>query len=227
MVYSYSYRRQVPGFPSLAIQQHDIVAFALSKALKIDKEVVEYATKNLLVEEREEFEVFLRSMVDGSTVIISSLSILSDRAEELIKVINCMLTHNINLWIVDANMRLNRDTSMVSIFPLLNELRKDSSEKTKSIGRPKGSKSNSKFDVHHGEIISLLSEGTSVSAIARILEVSRSSLKDYIESRGIKELVEGTGKQAREGSVQKDMDNIILICPFEEAQRLKEEKGNR
>lgn len=229
MVYSYSYRRQVPGFPSLATQQHDIIAFALSKELKIDKEVVEYATKNLLIEEREEFETFLRSMVDGNTVIVASLAILSDRAEELIKVINCMLTHNVNLWIVDANMLLNRDSSLIDICPLLNELRKESSEKTKNIGRPKGSKSNSKFDVHHGEIISLLSEGTSVSAIARILEVSRSSLKDYIESRGIKELVEGTGKQARESTLQKGMDNIILICPFDEAQKSKEkqEKGNR
>ena len=229
MVYSYSYRRQVPGFPSLATQQHDIIAFALSKELKIDKEVVEYATKNLLIEEREEFETFLRSMVDGNTVIVASLAILSDRAEELIKVINCMLTHNVNLWIVDANMLLNRDSSLIDICPLLNELRKESSEKTKNIGRPKGSKSNSKFDVHHGEIISLLSEGTSVSAIARILEVSRSSLKDYIESRGIKELVEGTGKQARESTLQKGMDNIILICPFDEAQKSKEkqEKGTR
>ena len=224
MVYSYSYRRQVPGFPSLATQQHDIIAFALSKNLKIDKEVVEYATKNLLIEERDEFETFLRSMVNGNTVIVASLAILSDRAEELIKVINCMLTHNVNLWIVDANMLLNRDSTLIDICPLLNELRKESSEKTKSIGRPKGSKSNSKFDVHHGEIISLLSEGTSVSAIARILEVSRSSLKDYIESRGIKELVEGTGKQAREGTLEKGMDNIILICPFDEAEKLKKGK---
>lgn len=221
----YSYRRQIPRFPSLATQQHDIIAFALSKNLKIDKEVVEYATKNLLIEEREEFETFLRSMVNGNTVIVASLAILSDRAEELIKVINCMLTHNVNLWIVDANMLLNRDSSLIDICPLLNELRKESSEKTKRIGRPKGSKSNSKFDVHHSEIISLLSEGTSVSAIARILEVSRSSLKDYIESRGIKELVDGTGKQVRENTMQRGMDNIILICPFDEAQKLK--KGNK
>jgi len=221
----YSYRRQIPGFPSLATQQHDIIAFALSKNLKIDKEVVEYATKNLLIEEREEFETFLRSMVNGNTVIVASLAILSDRAEELIKAINCMLTHNVNLWIVDANMLLNRDSRLIDICPLLNELRKESSEKTKRTGRPKGSKSNSKFDVHHSEIISLLSEGTSVSAIARILEMSRSSLKDYIESRGIKELVDGTSKQVRENTMQRGMDNIILICPFDEAQKLK--KGNK
>jgi len=220
----YAYIRQVPGFPHLADQQRDILSFSLKEELEIDKEVVEYATKNLLVDEREEFEAFLHSMQDGSMVIVSSLFILSDRAEELIKVINCMLSHNITLWIADSDMKMNKETKMVDIFPLLNELRQEEKEKTNQIGRPKGSKSSSKFDVYRGKIISLLSEGESVSAIARELKVSRSSLKDYIESRGIKELVEGAWKQMRETQSVRGMDNILLICPFEEAKKAKEQK---
>jgi len=220
----YAYIRQVPGFPHLADQQRDILSFSLKEDLKIDKEVVEYATKNLLVDEREEFEEFLQSMQDGTTVIVSSLFILSDRAEELIKVINCMLSHNVTLWIVDSNMKMNKETKMVDIFPLLNKLRQEEKEKTNQIGRPKGSKSSSKFDIYRGEIISLLSEGESVSAIARELKVSRSSLKDYIESRGIKELVEGAWKQMQETQSVRGMDNILLICPFEEAKKIKEQK---
>jgi len=220
----YAYIRQVPGFPHLADQQRDILSFSLQEDLKIDKEVVEYATKNLLIDEREEFEEFLQSMQDGNTVVVSSLFILSDRAEELIKVINCMLSHNVTLWISDSNMKMNKETNMVDIFPLLNELRQEEKEKTNQIGRPKGSKSSSKFDVYRGDIISLLSEGESVSAIARELEVSRSSLKDYIESRGIKELVEGAWKQMRETQSVRGMDNILLICPFEEAKKAKEQK---
>ncbi len=220
----YAYMRQVPGFPHLTTQQSDILSFSLKKELKIDKEVVEYATKNLLLEDREEFEEFLQSMQEGNTVIVSSLFILSDRVEDLIKVINCMLRHRVNLWIVNSNMLMNQETNMVDIFPLLNELRKEEKEKTNHIGRPKGSKSSSKFDVYQREIISLLSEGMSVSAIARELEVSRSSLKDYIESRGIKELMEGAWKQMRETQNVRDMDNIVLICPFEEARKAKEQK---
>ena len=221
MVYTYSYRRQVPGFPSLATQQHEIHAFALAKNLKIDKEVVEYATKNLLLEEREEFETFLRSMQEGNTVIVSSLLSLSDRADELIKVINCILTHRIDLWVASSGILINRETNMVEIFPLLNTLRQEKKE-NRQIGRPKGSKSSSKFDVYHGKIVSLLMEGYSVSAIARELEVSRSSLKDYIESRSIKDLVEGVGTYMNHDGLEKGMDNIILICPFEETQKLKE-----
>lgn len=220
----YAYMRQVPGFPHLTTQQSNILSFALQKELKIDKEVVEYATKNLPLDEREEFEAFLQTMQDGYTVIISSLSILSDRVEELIKVINCMLSHNVNLWISDSRMLMNKDTNMVDIFPLLNALRAEEKEKTKQIGRPKGSKSSSKFDVHQREIISLLSQGMSVSAIARELSVSRSSLKDYIESRGIKDLVDGAWIEMNESNSAKGVENIVLICPFEEARKVKEEQ---
>jgi DNA invertase Pin-like site-specific DNA recombinase len=211
----YAYIRQAPGFPQLATQQRDILSFLLNKELEVDKEVVEYATKNLPIDERKEFEGFLQSMTDGNTVIVSSLTILSDKVEELIKVINCMLSHNVNLWIVSANTLMNKETNMVDIFPLLNELRQDEKEKTNHIGRPKGSKSSSKFDVYQGQILSLLVKGTSVSAIARELEVSRSSLKDYIESRGMKDLAEGTWADAYTSRHEVDMDNVLLICPFE------------
>lgn len=221
----YTFIRQAPNFPTLASQQNDIMAFTVQKGLHIDHEVVEYATKNLLIDEREDFEAFLQTMQDNYTVVVASLSILSTRTEELVKVINCMLSHNVNLWVVDVNIVLNRESNMVDIFPLVDQLREDKKEKTQQIGRPKGSKSTSKFDVYHAEIVSLLSEGQSVSAIARELEVSRSSLKDYIESRGIKELVEGAGKQVREAGNVSQMDNVLLICPFEKEAQEKYKKA--
>jgi len=219
----YAYIRQAPGLPQLASQQREILSFLLGKELEVDKEVVEYATKNLPIDERKEFEEFLQSMVDGNTVIVSSLTILSDKVEELIKVINCILSHNVNLWIVSANTLMNKETNMVDIFPLLNELRQEEKEKTNHIGRPKGSKSSSKFDVYQGQILSLLVKGASVSAIARELEVSRSSLKDYIESRKMKELAGGTWADVYTSGREIDMDNVLLICPFEK----KSEKNKK
>jgi len=220
----YAYMRQVPGFPHLTTQQSDILSFSLKHALKIDKEVVEYATKNLLLDERKDFEEFLKTMKEGNTVIVSSLFVLSDKVEELIKVINCMLSHEVDLWIVDSNMVMNKETNMVEIFPLLNELRQEEKEKTNQIGRPKGSKSSSKFDVYQREIITYLGEGMSVSAIARELDVSRSSLKDYIESRGIKELIEGSWIEMNKAKTSRGVDNTILICPFEKEREENKQK---
>jgi len=222
----FSYIRQVPGFEPLALQQQNIGIFSLQKELTIDKEVVEYASKNLPLDEREDFDKFLQSMVKGNTIIVYELSILSNRAEELIKIITCVLSHEVNLWITNINLCINKETKMANIFPLLNQLRTEEKEKNNIIGRPKGSKSSSKFDVYQGEIIRMLGEGMTVSAIARELEVSRSSLKDYIESRGIKELVQSAWKQMHNSHIISEMDNVVLICPFEEAQRLKDLKAS-
>ena len=49
--------------------------------------------------------------------------------------------------------------------------------------------SKSKFDIHRPFVIELLEKNTSISEIAKILNVSRTSLKDYVNSRGLKELV--------------------------------------
>ncbi|MDQ7083849.1 MAG: recombinase family protein [Sulfurovum sp.] len=168
------------------VNNKEIHHLAVEKSIRIDKEVVEYASKNLPLEERKEFEAFLRSMTEGNTIIVSSLSILSDKADELIKVINCVLTHEVDLWIANTGMLINKNTRMAEIFPLLNNLRDEGKEQSRQTGRPKGSQSTSKFDVYHAQIVSLLSQGLSVSAISRELEVSRSSLKDYIASRNIK-----------------------------------------
>lgn len=207
----YCYTRQAPGLKPLFSQHKDIVAFSVINALSIDQEVVEHATKKFFLEERKEFEDFLQTIKNGDTVIISALNIVSDRVEELIKVIHCLLSHHAHLWIVDAGIRIDQQSSVTTLVPLLDRLREEE-QKINQIGRPKGSKSSSKFDVYQREIMTLLSEGLSVSAIARKLEVSRSSLKDYIESRQIKELVESSWID-RDDEAQ--MDNVVLICPFQ------------
>lgn len=206
--------RQVPNFDNLVAQKNAIIAFSHSRNIDVEQEVVEYATKDLPIDERKEFESFLKSLAEGSyTVLVSSLSILSTRVDELVKIINCMLSHEVDLWICDRGLLINKECRMTEIFPLLEEYRKKPKGEV-HIGRPKGSKSSSKFDIYHSEIMTLLAQKHSVSAIARILDVSRSSLKDYIASRGLKSLVASIGNAVQDFS-DKEVDNIVLICPFE------------
>ena len=221
---TYAYMRQIPNLENLVSQKQNILTFSHHENLKIEQEVVEYATKNLFIEERKDFETFLKSLSSGEhTVIVSSLAILSTRVDELVKIIGCVLSHNVDLWVCSSAVLINRQTNMVDVFPLLEEQRIQPKDKSAQIGRPKGSKSGSKFDVFHSRIIELLSEKESVSAIARELEVSRSSLKDYIESRGLKELVNSIAIPNHEIR-DKNMDNIVLICPFELESQHKIEK---
>jgi hypothetical protein len=156
------------------------------------------------------------SLEDGSSVIVDTLSVLSNRAEELIKIINCMLSRNIILYIASAKTRMNRETKIEEIFPLLNDLREEQKAKSTQIGRPKGSRSSSKFDIYQAQIISRLKEGVNVSAISRELGVSRSSLKDYIESRDLRELIEGSWMEIVPGQDFTGVENTLLVCPFRE-----------
>jgi DNA invertase Pin-like site-specific DNA recombinase len=167
-------------------------------------------------------------MSDGDYLVVDTLSVLSDRAEEMIKIFNCLLTHNIELYIAGIQLHISRETPIVKVFPLLNDLREAQQAKSNQIGRPKGSRSSSKFDIYQTQIISLLREGMNVSAIARELGVSRSSLKDYIESRGIRELIEGSWMEISNTKQVPGVDNTVLICPFEQerdAQKNHKRKG--
>ncbi len=211
----YAYLRQLSD-SNISEQQRSIISFSLTQGLNIDKEVIEYSRKNHLIEEREQFETFMHSLKEGNSLIIDNLSVLSSSAEELIKVINCILSRKINLYIVSSKILLNNETTIVEIFPLLNDLREAQKAKSNQIGRPKGSRSSSKFDVHQAQIIDLLKKGLNVSAIARELNVSRSSLKDYIGSRGIKEVVEGSWMEINQPQKISGVDTALLICPFEQ-----------
>jgi DNA invertase Pin-like site-specific DNA recombinase len=213
---NYAYLRQMPDSHNMSEQQRNILSYALTQGLEVDKEVVEYSSKNHLIEEREKFEEFMDSLEDGSSVIIDTLSVLSNRAEELIKIINCMLSRNIILYIASAKTRMNRETKIEEIFPLLNDLREEQKAKSTQIGRPKGSRSSSKFDIYQAQIISRLKEGVNVSAISRELGVSRSSLKDYIESRDLRELIEGSWMEIVPGQDLTGVENTLLVCPFRE-----------
>ena len=221
---NYAYLRQMPDNNNMSEQQRNILSFSLAQNLEIDKEVIEYSSKNHLIEERKQFEEFMHSLEEGSSLIIDTLSVLSDRAEELIKIINCMLSHRIDLYIASAKTLINKDTTVVEIFPLLNDLREAQKAKSNKIGRPKGSRSSSKFDAYQPQIISLLKAGMNVSAIARELAVSRSSLKDYIGSRGIRELVEGSWMEINQPQNISSEDTTILVCPFEQEKQQKEKR---
>jgi DNA invertase Pin-like site-specific DNA recombinase len=212
---NYAYLRQMPEHGNMSEQQRNILSFSLAQNLHIDQEVIEYSSKNHPIEERKKFEEFMHSLEEGSTLIVDTLSILSDRAEELIKIINCMLSRKIDLYIAHSQTKLTKETTVVEIFPLLNDLREAQKAKSNQIGRPKGSRSSSKFDIYQARIIALLKEKVNVSAIARELGVSRSSLKDYIESRGLRELVEGSWIKINQPQIS-GVDNTILVCPFDQ-----------
>jgi len=216
----YAYMKQLPDQNSLSRQQQAILTYALTLGLDIEKEVMEYSSPSHTIEEREKFEAFIHSLKEGDVIVTKSLQILSSHIHEIVKIINCMLSHHVDLHIVDTGTLINRQTPIEKVFPLLNSLNEEQKQKRTRIGRPKGSRSSSKFDTYQQRIITLLKNGMSVSAIARELGVSRSSLKDYIESRELRRLIEKSWVEISQERARRESEHnsTLLICPFENKQ---------
>ncbi len=212
----YAYLRQLLGKRNIAQQQSMILSFSLSQGLSIDKEVFEYSNKNRSIEEREQFEKFIHELKEGDAIIVDEIWMLSEKVDEVVKVINCILSRGITLYSASSQTTINIQSPIGDIFPLLNTLREEERSRQNQIGRPKGSRSSSKFDKYQTRIISALKESMNVSAIARELGVSRSSLKDYIESRGIKEMIEGSWVEISTSKYDGELEDKLLICPFEQ-----------
>ena len=221
---TYAYLRQLTGKRNIAQQQSMILSFSLSRGLTIDKEVFEYSNKNRPIEEREQFENFIHGLQSGDVIIVDEIWMLSEKVDEIVKVINCMISRDITLYISSSQTVIDINTPIGEIFPLLNSVREEQRSRQNKIGRPKGSKSSSKFDKYQTRIISMLSEGMNVSAIARELGVSRSSLKDYIESRGIRDMIGGSWVEITPPGQNNETDDKLLICPFEQENNNEGEK---
>ena len=177
-------------FP-IIVQQKQILKYAHHHDLKINTTEIENSDPTLELEERKEFKGFLRSLSKHDHIIIFDLFTFSKNVEDLVKIFECLLTRSISVHIADVNVCIHVETMPLVLLDLLvkqRELNKKI-DKEKAQGRPKGRMSKSKFDTYRPQIIELLENHTSISEIAKILRVSRTSLKDYVNSRGLKELV--------------------------------------
>ena len=177
--------------PNITVQQKQIMKYAHHHNLKIDTTEIENSDPLLDLEERKEFKGFLRSLEIGDHLLIFDVTTFSESVEELVKVFECLLKRSISIHLAESNTIIETDTKPLILLEILSKQRELNKqlEKEKAQGRPKGRMSKSKFDIYRPRVIELLESKTSVSEIAKILGVSRTSLKDYINSRGLKDLV--------------------------------------
>jgi len=190
----FSYLRSDSHFNGVYVQLKMISAYAKKHDLVIEDEMVDQLSQNSRLSERDEAVRFMRSPEhQQGTLLIYDLWVLSTNIEDVVQMVSCLLKNGIEIHLIKPSIVLNTQSDIIVALGLIDQLRQTiQSVEKKMIGRPRGSRSSSKFDPHLEEIILALREGRSVSEIARTLGVSRSSLKDYIESRELKEVAMGS-----------------------------------
>ncbi len=188
----FSYMRSDSHFSGVYEQLKMISAYAKAHELDIEDEMVDQLSQNSRLSERDEAVRFMRSH-QNDTLLIYDLWVLSSNIEDVVQMISCLLKNGIEIHLIKPSIVLNAQSDIIVALGLIDQLRQTmQSVEKKMIGRPKGSRSSSKFDPYLERILIYLREGKSVSEMARIFDVSRSSLKDYIESRELKEVAMGS-----------------------------------
>ena len=181
-----AYIRPDKHFEAVHEQLQLINSYTLTNNIVVDDEFIDQTSQDKRLINRANVTKYL-SEKPNSILLIYDIWVLSSNVEDLIKMLSCLLKKNYTIHIIKQFVIISQNSSAILVLGLIDQLRQKIQNESKgTIGRPKGSKSNSKFDKHINKIICYIKKEESVNEIARLLNVSRSSLKDYIESRELK-----------------------------------------
>ncbi len=210
-----AYIRPDKNFDTAYEQLKLIKSYSIANGIEIDEKFIDHDVQAKRLDERTEVTSYFQQH-KGSTLLVSDVWVLSTQMEDLVQMFSCLLKNEYEVHFIQKSVIMTQESGAMVVLGLLDGIRQVlQSSAQKAVGRPKGSKSSSKFDVYLEEIMNYIQEGKSVSEMARLLGVSRSSLKDYIESRELKQLA--LDSFLRKESVIAEEDVIKTIqCPNEE-----------
>jgi predicted transcriptional regulator len=209
-----AYIRPDKNFETVHEQLKMINLYASQKNLVIDEEFIDQQSQNKRIDERSNVTDFFQNLTH-CTLLLYDGWVLTTDMEDFVQMLSCLLKHDYEIHLIKHSVVINRQSDAMLVLGLTDQLRKAiQSKEKKAIGRPKGSRSLSKFDKHHNAIIELLKEKKSISHISRVLGVSRSSLKDYILSRELKDIASGSLVYSeKSGAKEKIIDTITCPTP--------------
>ncbi len=207
-----AYIRPDKYFDAAHDQLQLINSYATSKNIVIDDEFIDQTSQNKRLVERSHVTSYFQKNQE-STLLVYDVWVLSTNIEDLVQMFSCLFKNRFSIHFIKQSVIVSNQSSVMLVLGLIDQLRQTmQNESKKVIGRPKGSRSNSKFDKYMNEIILYIKEKKSVSEMARLLGISRSSLKDYIESRELKQVAFGSLLVKSPEDAEKQVISTIT-CP--------------
>jgi DNA invertase Pin-like site-specific DNA recombinase len=194
-----AYVRVSTGGQDLASQRLAILGYAHRQGLTVDTFVEAHTSWRRPPGARGP-DTLLEQLHPGNLLLVSELSRLGRSVGQIIQLVDRLIKQQVWLIAIKENLQLNgtqdmQTKVMVTLLSLFAEIERDLiAERTKEglaaarakgrlPGRPKGVLGTSKLTGREAEIQTFLAKTVSKAAIAKILGVSRSTLRHFIQSR--------------------------------------------
>jgi DNA invertase Pin-like site-specific DNA recombinase len=202
-----AYLRVSTGSQDIAKQKFAILDYAQQQGISID-EFVEAQISSRQTMEKRGIDDVLKHLGAGDRLIVSELSRLGRSLGQIIYIVDTLVKRNIRFVAIKETIRFEGKQTMqtkvmVALFGLFAEVERDLiSERTregliaakakgKLLGRPRGSLGRSKLDGKELEIQTLLDKKVSKASIAKIMGISRTTLYNFIRTRGLDKHLNG------------------------------------
>ncbi len=135
----------------------------------------------------------------ADTLIVSELSRLGRSLGQIVRLVDALRDNDIRLVTIKESIDTSKNDittkTQIAMFGLFSEIERDLiSQRTieglarakrdgKKLGRPKGTLGRSKLDGKEVEIKQLLEKGINKTAIAKLMDVSRPTLLNFVKTR--------------------------------------------
>ena len=196
-----AYLRVSTRSQDLANQKLAILEFSQKRRFPIDQFIESRISSRKSPLERR-IDEMLGTLQPGDRLLVSELSRLGRSLGQVIQIVETLVRRKIRFIAIKEAIEFDgkqdlRTKVMIALFGLFAEVERDLiSERTKEglaaakakgkpLGRPKGALGKSKLDGKEPDIRALLGKDVSKSSIAKILNVSRSALYHFIQTRKI------------------------------------------
>lgn len=193
-----AYQRISTKKQDLSNQDYQLLKYAQTNNLKIDKMFKETISSKIVYEKRL-LKTVIDQMNEDDTFLVTEFSRIGRSSLEVMSILEKLLKKNIKVHIIKYGYVLGNDIqSQILVFAfsiaaqierdLISRRTKDALTKKKAegmiLGRKKGYQ-NSVLDKKHDEIIFFLKKKLPITSIAKLLDVSPQSIYYYFKTRNI------------------------------------------
>lgn len=180
-------------------QRLAILDYAHQRKMTIDEFVSIQVSSQKTLKQRGILEL-LNSLEPEDILLVSELSRLGRSVGQIIQMVDYLIRDQIRLVAIKESIELSGKQDvptkvMITMFSLFAEIERDliserakegiaaARAKGKVIGRPKGALGKSKLDGKEEDIRLLLKKEVRIASIAKIMGVSRTTLRHFIKTR--------------------------------------------